>query len=121
IARSRSVAVPRMWPSWNSSWWPAAEAMLVRRSASLSAPPTIPMRMVVLPFFGYGNTIDIVSGLMDGATEMPVLTLPDADARSLTVRAKALVFADPRSGELLRRIEQIAPSSAPVLVMGETD
>jgi sigma-54 dependent transcriptional regulator len=51
---------------------------------------------------------------------MPVLTLPNADARSLTVRAKALVFEDPRSGELLRRIQQIAPSAATVLVMGET-
>jgi sigma-54 dependent transcriptional regulator len=51
---------------------------------------------------------------------MPLLTLPHADARALTVRAKALVFEDPRSLELLRRIEQIAPSAATVLVMGET-
>ncbi len=64
--------------------------------------------------------MDIVSVLMDVATEMPILTLPDADARALTVRAKALVFADPRSCELLQRIQQIAPSSATVLVVGET-
>ena len=64
--------------------------------------------------------MDIVSVLIDVATEMPVLTLPDADARSLTVRAKALVFDDPRSRGLLQRIRQIAPSSATVLVMGET-
>ena len=51
---------------------------------------------------------------------MPLLTLPHPDARALTVRAKALVFEDPRSRELLRRIEQIAPSAATVLIMGET-
>src|SRR5689334_18551783 len=49
---------------------------------------------------------------------MPVLTLPRADA--LSVRAKALVFNDPKSLELLRRIEQVARSQATVLVQGET-
>jgi sigma-54-specific transcriptional regulator len=51
---------------------------------------------------------------------MSVLTLPNADARSLTVRAKALVFEDPRSQALLHRIHQIAPSHATVLIVGET-
>jgi sigma-54 dependent transcriptional regulator len=51
---------------------------------------------------------------------MPVLTLPDADAQSLTVRAKALVFEDPRSRAVLERIRQIARSEATVLVTGET-
>jgi sigma-54 dependent transcriptional regulator len=51
---------------------------------------------------------------------MPVLTLPDAAARSLTVRAKALVFHDPRSQALLQRIRQLAPSDATVLIVGET-
>jgi sigma-54-specific transcriptional regulator len=50
----------------------------------------------------------------------PLLTLPNAGARSLTVRAKALVFEDPRSQALLRLIRQIAPSEATVLVIGET-
>jgi aliphatic sulfonates family ABC transporter substrate-binding protein len=36
------------------------------------------------------------------------------------VPAPAIVFADPRSLELRARIERIAPSLAPVLVMGET-
>jgi DNA-binding NtrC family response regulator/ABC-type nitrate/sulfonate/bicarbonate transport system substrate-binding protein len=36
------------------------------------------------------------------------------------VRAKALVFEDPRSVEVLSRLRQIAPSEATVLVMGET-
>ena len=51
---------------------------------------------------------------------MAVLTLPEASARSLTVRAKALVFEDPRSQAVLRRIHQIAPSAATVLIVGET-
>jgi sigma-54-specific transcriptional regulator len=51
---------------------------------------------------------------------MPILTLPNPDARALTVRAKALLFEDPRSQALLHRIRQIAPSDATVLVIGET-
>ncbi|MDX2020797.1 MAG: sigma-54 dependent transcriptional regulator [Deltaproteobacteria bacterium] len=51
---------------------------------------------------------------------MTILTLPNAEGRSLTVRAKALVFEDERSRALLRRLEQVAPSHATVLVIGET-
>jgi DNA-binding NtrC family response regulator/ABC-type nitrate/sulfonate/bicarbonate transport system substrate-binding protein len=51
---------------------------------------------------------------------MPLLTLSDPQAHSLSVRAKALVFEDPRSVEVLSRLRQIAPSEATVLVMGET-
>jgi len=51
---------------------------------------------------------------------MPVLTLPNADRLALSVRAKALVFEDPRSRALLERIQQVAPSNATVLVTGET-
>jgi sigma-54-specific transcriptional regulator len=50
---------------------------------------------------------------------MPVLTLPPG-ASNPSVRAKALVFEDPRSRALLERIEQVAPSEATVLVTGET-
>lgn len=50
---------------------------------------------------------------------MPVLTLPGTGP-SPTVRAKALVFEDPRSAELLAQIERVAPSDATVLVTGET-
>src|SRR6188768_2171831 len=49
-----------------------------------------------------------------------MLTLPEAVAGPLSVRAKALVFDDPLSRALLARIERIAPSDAPVLVTGET-
>ena len=51
---------------------------------------------------------------------MPLLTLPDAEALALTVRAKALLFEDPASRALLARIHQIAPSEATTLVVGET-
>jgi sigma-54-specific transcriptional regulator len=51
---------------------------------------------------------------------MAILTLPNSNAQSLTVRAKALLFEDPRSQALLQRIRQIAPSDATVLVIGET-
>ena len=51
---------------------------------------------------------------------MAVLTLPNADRLPLSVRAKALVFEDPRSRALLQRIQQVAPSQATVLITGET-
>jgi sigma-54-specific transcriptional regulator len=51
---------------------------------------------------------------------VPVLTLPQAEKLALSVRAKALVFEDPRSRALLTRIEQVAPSDATVLIVGET-
>jgi aliphatic sulfonates family ABC transporter substrate-binding protein len=50
---------------------------------------------------------------------MPVLTLPTTGP-SLSVRAKALVFEDPRSRALLEQIERVAPSDATVLIIGET-
>jgi aliphatic sulfonates family ABC transporter substrate-binding protein len=49
---------------------------------------------------------------------MPVLTLPNSPA--LAIRAKALVFEDPRSRALLGEIERVAPSDATVLITGET-
>jgi sigma-54 dependent transcriptional regulator len=64
--------------------------------------------------------LDILSIFKDNAPIMPILTLPNAGALSLTVRAKALVFEDPRSRAILDRIRQIAPSDATVLVVGET-
>ena len=51
---------------------------------------------------------------------MPVLTLPQFEKLSLSVRAKALVFEDPRSQALLTRIRQVAPSKATILIAGET-
>jgi sigma-54-specific transcriptional regulator len=51
---------------------------------------------------------------------VPVLTLPQLEKLSLSVRAKALVFEDPRSQALLTRIRQVAPSKATILIAGET-
>ncbi|WP_437738774.1 sigma-54 interaction domain-containing protein [Sorangium sp. So ce1335] len=51
---------------------------------------------------------------------MPLLTLPNPGALALSLRAKALVFEDPRSQAILDRIRQLAPSDATLLVTGET-
>ena len=48
----------------------------------------------------------------------PLLRLPRLDAPPY--RARALVFEDPRSRELLTRLEQVAPTEATVLITGET-
>ncbi len=50
----------------------------------------------------------------------PVLVHPQAQSNVLSVRAKALVFADPVSQRLLQQIEQIARSDASVLLVGDT-
>lgn len=51
---------------------------------------------------------------------MPFLAHPNPRELSKSARATALVFEDPRSQELLRRIERLAPSEANALIMGET-
>jgi aliphatic sulfonates family ABC transporter substrate-binding protein len=51
---------------------------------------------------------------------MPILTLPSGTAHQLSIRAKALVFEDPKSVAVLERIQQLAPSDASVLITGET-
>jgi sigma-54-specific transcriptional regulator len=50
----------------------------------------------------------------------PLITLPDAEAHATSIRATALVFADPASMQLLDYISRIAPSEASVLIIGET-
>ncbi|WP_085316583.1 sigma-54 interaction domain-containing protein [Derxia lacustris] len=49
-----------------------------------------------------------------------VLTLPESPSGVLSIRAKALLFHDPRSADLLEHVERIARSDATVLVNGET-
>jgi sigma-54-specific transcriptional regulator len=49
-----------------------------------------------------------------------VLTLPNPDGLALSIRAKALVFNDPQSAQLLQQIEQIGASPATALLIGET-
>ncbi|MEO7579651.1 MAG: sigma-54 dependent transcriptional regulator [Massilia sp.] len=49
-----------------------------------------------------------------------LLTFPDSSGMALSIRAKALLFHDPRSSELLQQVERIARSDATTLIIGET-
>lgn len=49
-----------------------------------------------------------------------VITHPNPSAVSLSIRASALVFSDPKSQNLLSLIERIASSNATALIIGET-
>lgn len=51
---------------------------------------------------------------------MQLLTFPNTDGMALSIRAKALVFEDPKSQTLLTRLQKVAPSEANILVIGET-
>jgi transcriptional regulator with AAA-type ATPase domain len=53
-----------------------------------------------------------------GASE--VLTLDSEVSHPLSIRAKSLVFVDPASQHLLELIERVAPSTAPVMVEGDS-
>ena len=56
-----------------------------------------------------------------GPSSRRVLTLPDPLVGGApTIRAKALLFSDPRSAQLLDHVDRIARSDATVLVVGET-
>jgi sigma-54-specific transcriptional regulator len=49
-----------------------------------------------------------------------LLTFPDPQQISLSIRASALIFADPESQKLLSLIERVAPSDATAYIKGET-
>jgi len=51
---------------------------------------------------------------------MQLLTLPPSPALATSIRATAQVFEDPKSKALLAHLQQIAPSDASVLIIGET-
>jgi sigma-54-specific transcriptional regulator len=53
-------------------------------------------------------------------SESNLLTFPEAASMALSIRAKALLFHDPRSVALLEQVERIGRSEATVLVVGET-
>ncbi|MFT4246608.1 MAG: sigma-54 dependent transcriptional regulator [Pseudomonas sp.] len=59
-----------------------------------------------------------MGNLVDNA--FPVLAFPDEQRRLSPARAKAMVFADPRSHALQAYLERVAPSGLPVLIRGET-
>ncbi|HXA46669.1 MAG TPA: sigma-54 dependent transcriptional regulator, partial [Burkholderiaceae bacterium] len=49
-----------------------------------------------------------------------LLTFPDTNGMVLSIRAKALLFHDPRSIAVLQQVERIARSEATALIIGET-
>lgn len=49
-----------------------------------------------------------------------LLTFPSSQTNTLSIRAKAFVFNDPASVNILRTTEKIAPTSATVLIVGDT-
>ena len=49
-----------------------------------------------------------------------LLTFPDLAVLTTSIRAKALLFHDPRSLNLLEQVERIARSDATALIIGET-
>ncbi|WP_339548398.1 sigma-54 interaction domain-containing protein [Pseudomonas sp. RA_35y_Pfl2_P32] len=51
---------------------------------------------------------------------MQLLTLPPSPALATSIRATAQVFEDPKSQALLAHLQQVAPSDASVLIIGET-
>ena len=68
-----------------------------------------------------GPSIDIDRGVsIPRADDQVLLTLDKENAHALSVRAKALVFSDPQSKNLLQDLKRVAPSDAPILILGET-
>lgn len=51
---------------------------------------------------------------------MHLLTLPPSPQLATSIRATAQVFEDPKSQALLAHLQQVAPSEASVLIIGET-
>jgi transcriptional regulator with PAS, ATPase and Fis domain len=51
---------------------------------------------------------------------MQLLTLPPSPQLATSIRATAQVFEDPKSQALLAHLQQVAPSEASVLIIGET-
>lgn len=51
---------------------------------------------------------------------MHLLTLPPSPSLATSIRATAQVFEDPKSRALLAHLQQVAPSDASVLIIGET-
>ena len=52
--------------------------------------------------------------------QQALLTFGDAEKSPLSIRAKALVFVDPRSRQLREQANALAGADLPVLIVGET-
>ena len=57
---------------------------------------------------------------MNATTPEGLLTLPKSPALATSIRATAQVFEDAKSQALLDHLQQVAPSEASVLIIGET-
>src|SRR5690606_15850682 len=55
-----------------------------------------------------------------GFPQQSLLTFADTEKSPLSIRAKALVFVDPRSRQLREQSNSLALRSLPVLIQGET-
>ncbi|MGC3982843.1 MAG: sigma-54 dependent transcriptional regulator [Steroidobacteraceae bacterium] len=53
-------------------------------------------------------------------SSVKLLAHPEPRSLSLSIRAKAVIFADHQSQQLLEQIERVAPADATVLIVGET-
>ena len=76
------------------------------------------MNMMNTQFFDSSSEVTIVTPETD--RENNLLTLPNSQLLTKSIRATAQVFEDPKSVALLARIKMIAPSDANVLIIGET-
>jgi transcriptional regulator with AAA-type ATPase domain len=56
---------------------------------------------------------------LSSAGEQSLLIFPDAEKSPLSIRAKALVFIDPRTRRLREDIEHLASQPVPILIQGE--
>lgn len=52
--------------------------------------------------------------------QQALLTFADTEKSPLSIRAKALVFVDPRSRQLRQQANSLAAAELPVLILGET-
>ncbi|GAB3255826.1 sigma-54 interaction domain-containing protein [Chitinimonas naiadis] len=59
--------------------------------------------------------------MLSQTTDKPsLISLEGCNSQPTSIRAKALVFADPASQLLKQQLEQLGPSEAPILIIGET-
>jgi len=85
---------------------------------AVSHPHVLLMNMLNTRHFEYFQDDPIETAVKDES--MNLLTLPNSQALTTSIRATAQVFEDPKSVALLTRIKMIAPSDANVLIIGET-
>ncbi|WP_296570297.1 sigma-54-dependent Fis family transcriptional regulator [Zoogloea sp.] len=92
---------------------PEADVLLVKDHAPPSSPP--PRYAPAHPEFISASVV-----VPDESSDGPLLTMPNPEVLTKSIRATAQVFEDARSKELLARIELVAPSEANVLIIGDT-